>query len=277
MKRTSAALFAALALVTVPAYAQDLTNNDQVNLRVIHAVPGAPAAKVSIGNTALFDNIEFQQVSAFKALPQQDDQTIKITLADGRTLQTKEQFSFDNDDNQYTILIAPDDSGPNPKVVVLEDDTEDVDGDETEITLINASPSHKSASISLDDNKLEGGVDYGDSQDEDVRPGTYELRVTESSGDTPIARRNVTLTGGTAVTVVVMGQDAVKVVNNSMPDQDLSLAAGAAVTGAGATGTTATGAMTNTSTTTGTAIMQEGRQPGTGTMIDHPTTPTDDM
>lgn len=276
MGKMSLAVLSAAVFAAAPAMAQD--NNDQVNLRVIHAVPGAPAASISIGNTPLFENIQFQQVSVYKALPQQDDQKVKITLADGRTLQTKEEFSFDNDDNQYTILIAPDESAPNPKVVVLEDDVEDVEADETELTLINASPTNKSLRISLDDNRLEGGVNFTDSDDEDVKPGSYKLSIFDTANETPVATKNVTLTGGTAVTVVVMGQDAVKIVNNEMPDQDLT-AGTAAVTGTTATGTgtTTTGAGTRISTTTGTAEMQEGREPGTGTMVDQPTTPIDDM
>lgn len=270
MRKMSLAVLTALTVTTAPGVAQD--DNDQVNLRVIHAVPGAPAATVAIGNTSLFENVQFQQITAFKALPQQDDQKIKITLADGRTLQTTEQFSFDDDDNHYTVLIAPDENAANPKVVVLEEEDDDVDSDETELTLINASPTNKSLSISLDDNRLEGGVNYTDSDDEDVKPGAYQIRILDTGNDTPVATKSVTLTGGTAVTVVVMGQNVVKIVNNEMPDQELGKAAAA-----GALATTPTGAGTRTETTTGTAVMQEGRQPGQETLVDQQSSPTDSM
>src|SRR5690606_11523329 len=123
-----------------------------------------------------------------------------IVIQNGsQQLQTTEKLDFDDDDENYTILITPDQDNNNPKVVVLDSDRENVDSDEVEINVINASPAHKSVKLRLNDDVIERGINYADSGDtDDAKPGVYTLALLDSSGDdTVIATRSVTLTGGT--------------------------------------------------------------------------------
>jgi hypothetical protein len=235
MKRASIAGVTALALIAGSSFAQ---NDNQVYVRVIHAVPGVPAATVNIGQTPLFSDVAFKQITSFKTLPEQDDKTVKITLADGRQLQTTEEFSFDDANSQYTILIAPGKAGANPIVANLKSDKEKIDTDETELNLINAAPDHKALKLMVNDKTLERGVDFAESGDDDVDPGSYNLKVVDTANNTPVASRAVSLAGGTGVSVVVYADGAVRVVNDASPNTDLG--GGAAETTAGTMQTSGT-------------------------------------
>lgn len=220
-KRFSAALFA-LTMATAPLFAQD---NDQVRVRVIHAVPQASAVTVKVGDTPLFQNVAFNTVTPFKPMAQQDDQKVTLNLADGRQLQTTDQLDFDDSNEEYTILVTPDPDGPNPKVVVLKGDIENVDADEAEVTLINAAPEHKSVKLMLDDDTEERGVNYAESDDSDVKPGVYTLKVVDTEGTNQIiASRKVTLPGGSAISVILTGANSVKIVNDKSPMTDMAAA-----------------------------------------------------
>ena len=251
MDKMTLSALVALSLTTAPLAAQ---NNDQVSLRVVHAVQGIPAVSVSLGETKAFDNVAFKQVTPWKSFPQVDDLKLKISLADGRELKTTEEFSFDDDDQQYTILVTPDTAGPNPKVVVLESDKEDDDDDnESEITLINASPDHKSLNLVAGDNTLERGVNYGKSGDEDIAAGAHTLKIVDADKDTAVASQSVNIPAGASISVIVMGGGAVRVINDDSPDQDLSSGGATAASAATAASTTATQTpAAGSATTTGT-------------------------
>lgn len=273
MNKKPLGVLIALITAAVPVFGQDnniltagRTDDDRVQMRLIHAVPNAPSASISIGGTELFSNVAFKQVTGYKVMPEQDDQKVLIKLEDGRQLQTTEEFDFDDDDQLYTVLITPDESGPNPKVIVLQSDddtgeTRTGDVDEIEVTVINASPEHKSIKVQLDDDDMVDGVDYGKSDDEDVKRGSYTLKVLGTEGsDTAIATQPVSFTGAGSYTVLVLGQDEVQVVNDLSPEQP---------TGAGATGmetTTGSASMmtpgSESMTATGTdTMMQPGATP----------------
>jgi len=229
MDKLAVSAFLALTLTTLPLAGQqnptDILPGDQVRLRVIHAVQGIPAVSVALGETKAFDNVAFKQITAWESFPVADNQPVKITLADGRELKTTEELDFDDDDEQYTILIAPDTAGPNPKVVVLEGDIADADaGEETEVTVINAAPEHKSLNLVENDDTLERGVNFGDSGDVDLKPGAHTLKIVDADKDTVISSQSVNFQAGQAVTLVVMGGGSVKVVDDVSPDKDLGSA-----------------------------------------------------
>ncbi len=260
MNKKSLGLTFALMLTAIPVFAQ---GNDQVMVRLIHAVPSAPDVSVSVGATQLFDNVAFNKVTAFKSMPEQDDKTVTIKLADGRQLKTTEKLDFDDADEQYTILVTPDDSGANPKVVVLKDDVEDVDQDEVEVTLINASPAQKAIKLILNDDTKANGVNYAEADDNDVKPGAYTIKVVNADGvDQTIATKSATLVGGTAVTVLVTGQNSVQIINNAAPETDL-----------GATGAAGMNSDMGTTTGTGTHMMSPGTSMGAHMMPGSAPTP----
>lgn len=254
MKNKSLGFTFALMLTAAPMWAQ---NNDQVLVRLIHAVPAAPAVSVSVGTTQLFDNVAFNKITPWKSMPAQDDKTITLTLADGRTLKTTEQLNFDDDDEQYTILVTPDNAGANPKVVILESDMDDeMDQDEVEVTLINADPARKSIKLLMNDDTEARGVNYAEADDNDVEPGQYTIKIVDAEGvDQIIATKSASLAGGTAVTVLVTANNSVQVVNDAAPDTDLAGGAGAAMT-AGTATTTGTHMMAGN--TTGPHMMPHG-------------------
>lgn len=251
MNKKTMGLTFALMLTAVPAFAQD--DADRVMVRLIHAVPDAPAVTVSVGASQLFSNIAFKQITAFTAMPKQDDKTLTIKLADGRELKTTEQLSFDDDDQQYTILVTPDESGANPKIVILEkdDETDDIDQDEVQVTLINADPAQKSIKLLLNDDTEARGVNYAESDDNDVDPGQYTMKIVGSEGvNQTIAAKSVGLVGGIAVTVLVTGQGSVQIVNDAAPEIDMAMGAGGAGIMSGMTTTTGTSMMSGATTST---------------------------
>lgn len=267
MNKTALSVIVAMAAATTaPALAQNpLTTdrNEQVRVRMIHAVPNAPGATVSIGGTELFSDVAFKQITSYSAMPEQEDRKVLIKLADGKQLQTTDEFDLDDGDEAYTVLVTPDKSGPNPKVIILEDDDDRPDGDdanEADLNVVNASSQHDSITVHMDDKELVDGVDYGDSEDEDVRAGSYSLRVTTDSGgsETDIATQQVSLEGAQSYTLVVFGDNDVKLVNDMSPDQPVSGGAatspGAATTSPSASSPSATPAATPGNTQTGTMM-----------------------
>jgi hypothetical protein len=226
MKTKSLALFAAIATAACPLMAQ---SNDGIQARVINALPQSQGISVKIGATQLFDGIKPHEISPFKAIPQQDDQ--KVTIQNGtQQLQTKDELSFDDNNEDYTVLVTPDKDAANPKVIVLKDDRDTVDQDEVELTVINAAPEHKSVKVRLNDDTEDRGINYGESSDNDVKPGVYNLAIIDASGnDTVIANKSVTLTGGTAVTVLLTSPNNVKIVNDNSPQADMAAGGNAQV------------------------------------------------
>lgn len=216
MKLKSMLLICGIALAAAPVFAADATQ-----VRLINAVPQSQDMSVKIGSAQLFDNIKFNEITAYKTIPQQDDKTVLIQNG-GQELKTTEKFDFDDADENYSVLITPDPSGSTPKVVVLESDREQVESNEVEINLINASPNHKSIKLRLNDDVKESGVNYADVGDTDVKPGIYNLAVLDASGsDTVIATRSVKLIGGTAITVLLTSENHVKIVNDMAPQQEV--------------------------------------------------------
>lgn len=226
MKTKSLFLATVLAAFVVPAFAQDNT----IHVRLINAVPNSQAMSVSIGNNAVVQNVKPHDISAYTPMPEMDDDQ-RVTLQNGsQQLQTKDKLSFDDANENYTILVSPEKDDPNPKVKVLKLKRKDVASDKVQIQMINAAPEHKSLKLKLNNDTEERGVDYADSGHTTVKPGVYNLQVVDASGsDTVIATRSVTLTGGTAITVLVTSPNNVKIVNDQAPHQDMSASQGSSV------------------------------------------------
>lgn len=218
MKTKSLFLAAALAAFVVPAFAQDKT----INVRLINAVPNSQAMSVAIGTNSAVKDVKTNEISAFHTLPELNDDQ-RVTIQNGaQQLQTKDKLTFDDADENYTILVSPEKDDPNPKVKVLKLKRKDVPSDKVQIQLINAAPEHKSIKLKLNDDTEKRGVNYADAGDTTVKPGVYNLSVVDASGqDTVIASRNVTLVGGTAITVLLTSPNTVKIVNDQAPQEDM--------------------------------------------------------
>lgn len=247
MKIKSFALVVALAAAPVSLFAQ----NNMVHVRVINAVPNSEPLTVSIGNTQIANGIAPNGISQFRQIPEPgDDQHITIQMG-SQQVRTEETFDLDDDDENYTILVTPDEENNTPKVVLLENDRDDVDQDEVELMIINAAPEHRSVKVRMNDDVKARGINYGRSNDEDVDPGQYNMALIDASGsDTIIAQKSVTLTGGSNVTVLLTSPNNVAIVDDRNPERDLAggnqagaqgqttgtaTAPGAAATGAAAT------------------------------------------
>lgn len=219
-------IMVAMAAAALPAFSQAA---DAPNIRLLNAVPQSGAISVKMGDTVLFTDVNPNDITPYKAIPKQDDRSVVVSMPDGRTVKTTDKMDVDNDDKNYLLLVTPDDSGANPKVVILKSDRDDVDQDEVQLTLVNAAPQHKSIKVKLNDDTEERGVNYADAKTGDVKPGVYTLSVIDASGnDTVIASKSVTLTGGTAVSVIVTGSNMVKVVNDNSPATDMTAQSGQA-------------------------------------------------
>lgn len=219
MKIKSFALVAALAAAPLSLFAQ----NNMVHVRVINAVPNSEPLTVSIGNTQIASGVESHKISQFRQIPEPgDDQHITIQMG-SQQVRTEETFDLDEDDENYTILVTPDEENNTPKVVLLENDRDDVDQDEVELMVINAAPEHRSVKVRLNDDVKARGINYGRSSDEDVDPGQYNLALIDASGsDTIIAQKSVTLTGGSNVTVLLTSPNNVAIIDDRNPERDLA-------------------------------------------------------
>ncbi len=219
MKIKSFALVVALAAAPVSLFAQ----SNMVHVRVINAVPNSEPLTVSIGNTQIANGIAPNGISQFRQIPEPgDDQHITIQMGT-QQVRTEETFDLDDDDENYTILVTPDEENNTPKVVLLENDRDDVDQDEVELMIINAAPEHRSVKVRMNDDVKARGINYGRSSDEDVDPGQYNLALIDASGsDTIIAQKSVTLTGGSNVTVLLTSPNHVAIVDDRNPERDLA-------------------------------------------------------
>lgn len=258
MKLKSLALAAAMSSLTFAAFG----NDDQIKVRLINALPQSQGITVSIGEKQFFTSIQSGQITPFKTLPKMDDDQ-KITIQHGQQqLQTEESFSLDNDDENYTILVTQDEDNTNPKVVLLDEDDDAVDQDEVELTVINAAPEHSSVKLRLNDDTKARGINYSESEDEDVSPGQYNLSLLNATGsDSVIAQKSVSLRGGTAVTVLLTSPNNMKIIDNNSPDQDLAVGGNAQAIDRPSTGTQQTTGTAPAMMNTGTNNMNT-RTPG---------------
>src|SRR5690606_36034683 len=123
-----------ISAAALPVFAQ---GSEATQVRLINALPQSQGISVKIGDKQVFDGVKFNEVTRYQTIAKQDDKTLVIQNG-GQQLTTNDQFDFDDNDENYTILVTPDPQGPNPKVVILESDRENVDSNEVEINVINA-------------------------------------------------------------------------------------------------------------------------------------------
>lgn len=251
-----AAVFATTSL----AYADD----DQARVRVIHATPETPAVTVKAGDVTLFQDVAFNTVTPYKTFPAQDDVKLTLNLADGRQVTTTDEMDLDDDDDYHTILIAPDQNNPNPKVVILETDRDDdMDDNEGELHVFNVSPNRRSINVQLDDNTVERGINYSDAESiDDIKAGNYTLKLIDSAGTNEvIATQQVNIAANSSLSVILHGDNQVKIINDDSPNADLASQANTALA-------------TTERRTTGTGMARNANERPTGSVTPHSTNAT---
>jgi hypothetical protein len=178
------------------------------NVRIAHLSPNAPNVDVSVDGTTVLEDVPFEAVSDYLAVPV-GTRTVRITAAgDPDTVAFEGDLTLEEAD--YTVAavgsLGADERGFEP--LVLEDDTSEPDGDTARVRLVHASPDAPAVDVTTGGSALFEDAAYGDAATVEVPAGTYTLRIrgaTETNDGDVVAVQPIEVTGGTAYTVFAGG------------------------------------------------------------------------
>src|SRR5262245_61765330 len=120
--------------------ANEVQKRDNALIRVVHAIPKAPALDFFADDQKAFDNVHFGKVTPYRELPDKLRLNFKIWNAgqeNGQPL--AENSETVGSGNHYTVIAFPDSDG-HPTLTVVNDDLKPPDPHKAKVRFINASP-----------------------------------------------------------------------------------------------------------------------------------------
>ena len=170
-----------------------------LELRFVHAVPGAGDAQLTAGGEPVGSAVGFGGATRFASVP---DGTGDLQLRTGGRTLASDDAAIDS--GSYTVVAMRVDGEVELKTF------RDAGGrgGTARLRAINAAGELGEAGVTLDARPVVRSVASGEaSRYENVDPGTYKLDVTRAGGDggALASRSSVALSAGTASTAVVVG------------------------------------------------------------------------
>lgn len=204
----AAAVFGSMVVASAGvAAAQNQTDAD---VRVIHAVPDAPAVDVYVDDELVYEDVEFGNASDYESVPT-GNQTVTVTPAnDSDTVVFEDEIEVES--GQATVAVGGEltEDGENVSALALTDDADPAEN-ESAVRLAHLAPDapavdvtvNETGDVLFDDVEFENATEY-----ETVPAGEYELEVrnaTEDDDGEVVETVNVTVENGTAYTAVATG------------------------------------------------------------------------
>ena len=170
-------------------------------VRLVHAVPGASGAQLSVDGRELGSPVTFGEAGSFSSAP---DGSVKVTLAPGgggKALATK---TLDLEDARYTVVAAPSGRG-----VVLRSyrDGAPQEG-KARVRAIHAAGEIEEADLEVDDRTVVRNVKPGAATPYlELEPGSYSFAMMRpGGGGGPLVKaEGVEVLAGSSSTAVVVG------------------------------------------------------------------------
>lgn len=175
-------------------------------VRVGHCCPDAPNVDIMVDGEPAFENIGFKEITEYAAVPE-GDRSVSV-VADGSSVLDASIPASANE--RYSILatgLVGDDS---MEANVFTDEPGNVPSDKTHVRFVHASPDAPEVDVRVAD----GGPTLFErigfrkaSGYEQVDPGRYDLEAVPSgTDDVALSVPDVTLSGGSALSILAVGQ-----------------------------------------------------------------------
>lgn len=213
------ALFGALLVAGATAgVAQDTgtetpaneTENGTAEVRIVHAVPDAPAVDVAIDDESVLENVTFGTASDYLSVDTGERRVTIVAANDSEMVYYDETLPIQP--GTYTLAAAGevgDDADEPFRPVILLDEGEAPDGNESLVRLAHLAPDAPAVDVTVaeTDETLFENVSFANSSAyRSVPAGNYTLEVRPTDGEAdPIATVNGTLDNATAVTAFAVG------------------------------------------------------------------------
>ena len=169
-------------------------------LRLVHAVPGAAGAQLSVSGRELGSPVTFGKAGDFTSVRDGSVSVALVPGGGGKALATKK---LDLEDGRYTVVAAPSGSG-----VTLRSyrDGSPQDG-KARVRAIHAAGEVDEADLMVDSRTVAKNVKPGaDTGYLDLAPGSYKFAMTRPGESDPLVTASgVEMVAGTSTTAVVVG------------------------------------------------------------------------
>jgi hypothetical protein len=177
------------------------TNAWALELRFVHAVPGAGAASLSASGTSVGDPVSFGGVTSYTDV-RSGSQKLELTPAGGgKALATANESLGDG---RYTVVASG--AGGRVDLHVYRDG--EAKSGKAQVRAINAAMELGNTEVALDRRAMAGNLAPGKASPwSTVDPGTYQVEAMRPSGKggALASRSGVSLAAGTSTTALVVG------------------------------------------------------------------------
>ena len=188
------------------------TDDGTADVRIVHAVPDAPAVDVAVDGETVLENVTFGTASDYLSLDAGARQVTVTAANDSEEVLYDETLPIQ--EGTYTVAAAgeagEDAEEPFTPVVLLDEGEQPAD-DEAMVRLAHLAPDAPAVDVSVADSNetLFENVSFANSSDYQTVPGgdyTLEVRPAGAEDDSePVATVDVTLDNGTAYTAFAVG------------------------------------------------------------------------
>ena len=180
------------------------TEGDIAQVRVIHAIPDAPAVDVFVDGNRVLEGVEFKDISDYLELDPGEYTFAVAPAGEGRESAVLEQQATLEADTAYTVAAGG--RLDSPEAFIFIDETEAPSGDQVRLRAVHLAPDAPAVDIAADGDVLVEGLEFGSASDYlDVPAGSYTLEVRPAGQDEAVATFDVTLEGGTVVSAFAVG------------------------------------------------------------------------
>ncbi|WP_433627080.1 DUF4397 domain-containing protein [Halomicrococcus sp. NG-SE-24] len=188
------------------ASADDTTTADgeAARVRIVHAVPDAPAVDVFVDGNRVLEGVEFKAVSDYLEL-EPGQHTFEVAPAgEGRESAILEQQATLESNTDYTVAAGG--RLDSPEAFVFVDENEAPSADQVRLRAVHLSPDAPAVDVAADGNVLLEGLEFGNASDYvDVPAGSYSIEVRPAGTEEAVATFDATLDGGTVVSAFAVG------------------------------------------------------------------------
>lgn len=187
------------------ASAQETTTTKEVaRVRIIHAIPDAPAVDVFVDGNRVLQDVAFKDVSDYLELPPGQHTLQVAPVGQGRENAIIDQQANLESNTDYTITAAG--RLDDPETFVFVDETQTASGDQVRLRAVHLSPDAPAVDIAADGNVLVEGLKFGNASDYvEVSAGSYTIEVRPAGKKEAVATFDVTLERGTVVSAFAVG------------------------------------------------------------------------
>ncbi|WP_435359205.1 DUF4397 domain-containing protein [Haloarchaeobius sp. DFWS5] len=186
---------------------------ETASVRTLHAVPDAPAIDLLLNDFEVLDDFSFKEISPYARLRSGLYQLEAVTgRGRGRGRGRRNRGGIDEtdyfDEGDYTVVATGSiQRGPDPNLLVLEDDNSPVAHDEAKVRVVHLSPDAGEVNVRIvGHGRLARGLAFEDDSDYVTVPaGTVDLVLVKPGENRQRLPVTLALAGGATYSVFVVG------------------------------------------------------------------------